>query len=75
MKAGRSLQSRTHLLFGVALNQFLVDVAAHQGDGLRLQVLRLVGDLLALLLDLDGSLLRRHNAPHFIKGIILKGNE
>ena len=61
------------LLFGVALDELLVDVAAYKGDGLLLEVLRLVGDLAALLLDLGGCLLRRYNTPHFIKGVHIEG--
>ena len=32
-----------------------------------------MGDLLALLLDLGGCFLWRHNAPHFIKGVHVEG--
>ena len=54
------------LLFGVALDELLINVAAHKGDGLLLKVLRLVGDLAALLLNFGGCLLRCDDAPHFI---------
>ena len=61
------------LLFGVALDEFFINVAAYKGDGLLLEVLRLVGDLAALLLNFGGCLLRCDDAPHFIKGIHVEG--
>ena len=72
-KGGQVFAVAAPLLFGVALDELFVDVAANQGDGLLFQILRLVGDFLALLFDLGGSLLRRHNAPHFVKGVHVEG--
>ena len=61
------------LLFRVALDQLFKDVAADQADGLLLQVLRLAGDLGALLVDLRPRLLRRHHAPHLVEGVHVEG--
>ena len=72
-KSRQVLAVAAPLLFGVALDELLINVAAHKGDGLLLKVLRLVGDLTALLLDLGGCLLRRDDAPHLIKGIHVEG--
>ena len=72
-KSRQVLAVAAPLLFGVALDELFINVAAHKGDGLLLKVLRLVGDLTALLLDLGGCLLRRYNAPHLIEGIHIEG--
>ena len=55
------------LLLGVALDELLVNVPTDEGDGLLFQVLRLTSNLLALFLNLRGSLLRCHNTPHFVE--------
>ena len=59
---------------GVALDELFVNIHAHQGNGLLLQILRL-GDsrLPALGLDHLPGLVRGHHAPHLIKGIHVKG--
>ena len=72
-KSGQVLAVAAPLLFGVALNELFIDVTAYKRDGLLLKVLRLVGDLTALLLDLGGCLLRRYNAPHLIEGVHVEG--
>ena len=72
-KSRQVLAVAAPLLFGVALDEFFINVAAYKGDGLLLEVLRLVGDLTALLLNFGGCLLRCYNAPHFIKGIHVEG--
>ena len=61
------------LLFGVALDKLLVNIRAHQGNSLLLQVLRLSDACGSPLLpDLCGSLLRRHHAPHPVEGVHIK---
>ena len=72
-KSRQVLAVAAPLLFGVALDELFINVAAYKRDGLLLKVLRLVGDLTALLLNFGGCLLRRYNAPHFIKGIHVEG--
>ena len=72
-EGGQIFAVASPLLFGVALDELLVDVAADEGDGLFFEILRLVGDLLALLLDLGGGFLRRHDAPHLVEGVHVKG--
>ena len=72
-KSRQVLAVAAPLLFGVALDELFINVAAHKGDGLLLKVLRLVGDFFALLLDFGGCFLRRHDAPHLIKGVHVEG--
>ena len=61
------------LFASVALDELLVDVGAHQTDGLFLEVLRL-GDAccLSLFFDLSGCFFRCHHTPHLIEGIHIK---
>ena len=63
------------LLAGVALHQFLIDVGAHQADGLLLQVFGL-GDAGGgpLALDLGLSLGGSHHAPHPVEGVHVEGH-
>ena len=72
-KSRQVLAVAAPLLFGVALDELFINVAAYKGDGLLLKVLRLVGDLTALLLNFGGCLLRRYNAPHLIEGVHIEG--
>ncbi len=62
------------LLGGVALHQLLVDVRAHQADGLFLQVPGL-GDPCRrpLFLYLPLGLVRRHHAPHPVERVHIEG--
>ena len=64
-KSRQVLAVAAPLLFGVALDELLINVAAYKGDGLLLKVLRLVGDLTTLLLNFGGCLLRCDDAPQF----------
>lgn len=73
IKLGSSRQSPAPLLFRIALDQGLIDVPAHQRNGLLFQVLGFSGDLPALRFDLRRSLLRRHHAPHLIKCVHIEG--
>ena len=72
-EGGQILAIAAPLLLGVALDELLIDVAAHKGDGLFFQVLRLAGDFFALLLNFGGSFLRRDHTPHLIKSIHIEG--
>ena len=68
---GRELSAgAAPLLLGVAFDELLVNVRAHQRDGLLLEVLG-VGNagLAALGLDLLGSFLGSYHAPHLIEGV------
>ena len=61
------------LLLGIALDEFLVNVASHKRNRLLFEVLRLMGDFLTLLLNLSSSLFRCHNAPHLVEGVHIEG--
>ena len=62
------------LLFGIALNQFLIDFSTYQGNGLLFQILRLANPCsLPLCLNFLLGLLRTGNPPHPIEGIHIKG--
>ena len=57
------------LLFRIALHQLLVDIRAHQADGLLLQVLRLALNHRPLPLNNFPGLLRSGDIPHPAEGI------
>ena len=62
------------LLFGVALNQLLVNVTANQRYGLFFQVSRLLArHFLPLLVNFSLSFGRRLDSPHLGKGVHIKG--
>lgn len=67
---GRQLFTVTSpLLLSVALNKFLVDITTDKRNGLLFEILRLSDNLLALLFNLCGGLLRCHNTPHLVKSV------
>ena len=72
-KSGQILTVTPPLLLGIALDEFLVNVATHKGNCLLFEVLRLMGDFLTLLLNLSSSLFRCHNAPHLVEGVHIEG--
>ena len=57
------------LLLCIALDEFLVDIATDKRDGLLFKILWLTSNLFALFFNLCGSLLRRYNSPHLVKGV------
>ena len=62
------------LLFGVALDQLLVNIAANQGNGLFFQVGWLLArHFLALLVNFSLSFGWRLNPPHLGEGVHIKG--
>ena len=57
------------LLFCVSLDQFFVNIPAHQADRLLLQVPRLAGDFPPLFVNNSFRFLRCHYAPHAVERV------
>ena len=62
------------LLFRISFDELLIDIRPDQGNRLFFQILRLCNaSCPSLFLDLGRRLLRRHDAPHFIECVHIKG--
>ena len=73
-EAGQLIAGAAPLLLGIALDELLIDVRAHQRNGLLLEISGL-GDARSgpLLCDFRSGLFRHHHAPHPIEGVHVEG--
>ena len=62
------------LLLGIALNQFLVDIAPYKGQGLLFQVARHLACYFSpLFFNFGGRFFWRHHTPELVEGVHIEG--